>query len=78
MADDQKQRDEKKTPEGAKGEKKKHPEDEAVEQSKNRKGPPRDENTGPEPPPGMDAPVKDKGKSQGQAPLPRDQIGGRG
>lgn len=77
MADKRNDR-ERKTPEGAKGKKKQKPVDEAVEQSKNPKGPPRDERTGPQPPPGMDAPVKDKGKGRGQAPLPRDQIGGRG
>lgn len=71
-------RPEKKAPERAKGEEKRKPVDEAVEQSKKSKGPPRDERTGPEPPPGMDAPVKDRGKGRGQSPLPRDQIGGRG
>lgn len=75
MADEA--RDEK-APREAKGDRKKEAVDEAVEQSKNPKGPPRDERTGPEPPPGMDAPVKDRGKGRGQAPLPRDQIGGRG
>lgn len=55
----------------------KSPEQEAFENQKDGKQPPREERRGPEPPPGMGSHEKDKGKGTGPAPLPRDHIGGR-
>lgn len=57
---------------------KKSPEQEAFENQKDSRQPPRQEERGPEPPPGMGSKEAEKGKGTGPAPLPRDQVGGRG